>query len=304
MIQKIVKEIPSADGIHTIRGIMYVPEQPKGILQIAHGMVEHIARYDAFMTFIAENGYIACGHDHLGHGKTARDASELGFIAENNGHHLLCEDVYAFGKVIRADYPHLKLVLMGHSMGSFIVRNTVAVHPDACDALIIMGTGGPNPISGFGIALATVIGKLFGARHVSKLLHTAAFGSYNKRFGKGNPMAWLSRDPEELRKHDADPFCMFPFTVCAMRDLIRLQAIANRREWFETIRKNLPILIVSGAQDPVGNYGKGVEAVYRALITEGVTDVTRKLYPDMRHEILNEFDRETVYQDILNFINL
>jgi alpha-beta hydrolase superfamily lysophospholipase len=97
---------------------------------------------------------------------------------------------------------------------------------------------------------------------------------------------------------------MFPFTVCAMRDLIRLQAIANKKEWFAKIRKNLSVLIVSGAEDPVGNYGKGVEAVYRALIAEGVTDVTRKLYPDMRHEILNEFDRETVYQDILNFINL
>lgn len=303
MIQKLIKEVPSTDGIHTLRGLVYVPEHPKGILQISHGMVEHIARYDAFMTFIAENGYIVCGNDHLGHGKTANDASELGFIAEKDGHLLLCEDIYAFGQAIRKDYPGLKHILMGHSMGSFIVRNTVVTHPDACDALIIMGTGGPNPISGIGIALTVIIQKLFGAKHISKLIHFAAFGSYNKRIGKGNPMAWLSRDPEELRKHDEDPFCMFPFTVCAMGDLIRLQDIANRKEWFANIRKNLSILIVSGGEDPVGNYGKGVETVYRSLIAEGVTDVIRKVYPDMRHEILNEFDRETVFRDILSFLN-
>ncbi len=304
MIRKLTKEIPSADGAHTISGLVYVPENPKGILQIAHGMIEHIARYDAFMTFIAENGYIVCGHDHLGHGKTVRDASELGFIAEKDGHLLLCEDVYAFGQAIGKDYPHLKRILLGHSMGSFIARNTVASHPDAYDALIVMGTGGPNPISGFGIALTTVIQKLFGARHISRLVHFAAFGSYNKRIGKGNPMAWLSRDPEELQKHDDDPFCTFDFTVCAMRDLIRLQAIANHKDWFASIRKDLPILIVSGAEDPVGNYGKGIETVYRALIAEGVTDVTRKLYHGMRHEILNEFDREIVYRDILAFLEI
>ena len=304
MIKKQIKEIPSSDGIHTLKGIVYVPENPKGIFQIAHGMIEHIARYDAFMTFLAENGYIACGHDHLGHGKTARDPSEFGFIAEKEGDLLLCEDTYAFGQAVRKDYPDLKHVLMGHSMGSFITRNTVVMHPDACDALILMGTGGPNPISGIGLALTTIIRKIFGARHVSSLVRAAAFGSYNKRTQKENPAAWLSRDPEELRKHDEDPFCTFDFTVCAMHDLIRLQAIANHKKWFETIRKDLPILIVSGAEDPVGNYGKGIETVYRALIAEGVTDVSRKLYPDMRHEILNEFGRETVYQDILSFVNL
>lgn len=303
MIRKLTKEIPSSDGIHTLRGIVYLPDEPKGILQIAHGMVEHIARYDAFMTYIAENGYIVCGHDHLGHGKTAENDSELGFIAEKNGHLTVCEDVYRFGNAVKAEYPHLKHILLGHSMGSFIARNTAFSHPDACDALVIMGTGGPNPLSRIGLLLTSLIGKLFGQKHISKLVYTVAFCSYNKRTASKNPMAWLSRDENELKKHDGDPFCMFHFSVSAMHDLISLQDIANKKEWFSGIRKDLPILIVSGTEDPVGSYGKGVETVYSRLIAEGVTDVTRILYPDMRHEILNEFDRETVYADILKFIN-
>lgn len=303
MIRKIRKELPSSDGIHTLRGLLYLPEEPpKGILQISHGMVEHIERYDAFMTYIAENGFIACGNDHLGHGRTAENDEELGFIAEKNGHHTVCEDVYLFGKAVKEEYPHIKHILLGHSMGSFIVRNTVLMHPDTCDALILMGTGGPNPLSGFGLALTSLIGKLFGAKHVSKLAYTAAFSSYNKRTNSKHPMAWLSRDEEELKKHDADQFCTFRFTVSAMHDLISLQAEANQRRWFAKLRKDLPILIVSGAEDPVGNYGKGIETVYTRLLEEGVTDVTRILYPDMRHEILNEFDRETAYADILSFL--
>ncbi len=302
MIRKFKKEIPSSDGIHTLRGIVYLPDEPKGILQISHGMVEHIERYDAFMSYIAENGFIACGHDHLGHGKTAEHDGELGFIAKKDGHLTVCEDLYRFANAVKADYPHLKHVLLGHSMGSFIARNTVEMHPDVCDALIIMGTGGPNPLSRFGLMLTGIIRKLFGEKHISKLAYAAAFGSYNKRIKSKNPMAWLSRDEEELTKHDADKFCMFRFTVSAMHDLIALQAIANRPEWFASVRKDMPILIVSGAEDPVGNYGKGVETVYAKLIAEGVTDVTRTLYPDMRHEILNEFGREHAYEDILFFL--
>lgn len=302
-MQKIPKEIPSADGIHTLRGIVYLPEEPKGILQITHGMAEHIARYDAFMTYLAENGWIACGHDHLGHGKTAQSKEELGFFAEKNGDLLVCEDTFAFGKAVKEAFPSLPLVLLGHSMGSFIVRRTVQLYPEVCDALIIMGTGGKNPLSPFGNATASLIRTARGAKHVSKLVNHVAFSSYNNRIESEKEFAWLSRDEKEIEKHDADPLCTFPFTVSAMRDLIRLQALVNRKSWYADIPKELPIFIVSGAEDPVGNYGKGVEEVYSSLLAEGVTDVTRKIYPDMRHEILNELGRETVYEDILSFLS-
>ncbi len=302
-MKKIQKEIPSSDGIHTLIGIVYLPEEPKGIVQIVHGMAEHIGRYDAFMSYLAENGWIVCGHDHLGHGKTAENKDELGFFADKNGDLLICEDAFAFGNAVKEDYPSLPLILLGHSMGSFIVRQTVRLHPEACDSLIIMGTGGKNPLSAAGLGVAALTKTLRGSKHISKLVNYVAFSSYNKRTGSENFYAWLSRDEKEIEKHNADPFCTFFFTVSAMRDLIRLQSLVNQKSWYANIRKDLPILIVSGAEDPVGNYGKGVEEVYSSLIAEGVTDVTRKLYPGMRHEILNEIERETVYEDILSFIS-
>ena len=302
MIQTVKKEILSSDGIHTLCGIVLVPEHPKGIFQIAHGMIEHIGRYEALMTYLAENGFIVCGHDHLGHGRTGETDGSFGYFAEKDGYRLVCEDVYLFGNAVKEDYPDLPLVLMGHSMGSFIARCTARSHPDACDALIIMGTSGKNPLSSIGLLISRLIRKIKGEKYVSKFVLWVAFSSYNKRTEGNHPFAWTSRDEKELEKRDADPFCNFPFTVSAMCDLILLQSLCNKKDWFMNIRKDLPILIVSGEQDPVGNYGKGVEEVYVSLIAEGVTDVFRKLYPEMRHEILNEFGREDVWTDILEFL--
>ena len=303
-MQKIPKEIPSSDGVHTLRGMLYLPEEPKAVVQIVHGMAEHIGRYDAFMTYLAENGCIVCGHDHLGHGKTAENDDELGFFASKNGDALVCEDTLAFGKAVKEEYPDLPLILLGHSMGSFIARRTVHLHPEACDALIIMGTGGKNPLSAIGLGISSLIKATRGEKYISKLVLSVAFSTYNKRTGgEKYSFDWLTCDEKEIEKHDADKFCTFLFTVSAMRDLIRLQSLANSKAWYAEIRKDLPIFIVSGAEDPVGNYGKGVEEVYASLIAEGVTDVTRKIYPAMRHEILNEVNRQTVYEDILSFIS-
>ena len=303
MIQKIQKDILSTDGVHTLRGVVFVPEEPRAILQIAHGMTEHIGRYEPFMTYLAENGFVVCGHDHLGHGRTAETDGDFGYFTEKDGYRTVCEDVYSFGCAVKADHPDLPFFLMGHSMGSFIARLTARMHPDVCRALIVMGTSGKNPLSLPGLILSRAIRKIRGERFVSKFVLSVAFSSYNKRMESRHPFAWLTRDEEELEKRDGDPFCEFSFTVAAMCDLILLQSLSNRRDWFAGIRKDLPILLVSGDMDPVGNYGKGVEEVYAALIAEGVTDVSRKLYPDMRHEILNEIGREVLWKDILDFLS-
>ena len=303
MIQRITKEIPSSDGKHTLRGVVLVPDRPMGILQIAHGMTEHIGRYEPFMQFMAQNGFIVCGHDHLGHGKTAETQSELGYFAKKDGHLLLCEDVFLFGGAMREDYPGLPLILLGHSMGSFIARRTVRLHPEACDALIIMGTSGKNPLSFPGLLVSRIIRSIRGEKYISPFVLHVAFSSYNKYMDSDHPFAWLTRDKKDLEKRDADPLCNFLFTVSAMCDLILLQSLCNKRDWFRHVRKDLPILIVSGERDPVGNYGKGVEEVYRLLLAEGVTDVSRKLYPEMRHEILNEIGKEEVYRDIFDFLS-
>ena len=302
MIQKIKKEIPSSDGVHVLRGFALVPEEPRGIVQIAHGMTDHIGRYEAFMRYLADNGFIACGHDHLGHGTTAESKSEHGYFAKKDGYKLLYEDVYRFGEAVKKDYPDLPLILLGHSMGSFIVRGTVCRHPDACDALIVMGTSGKNPLAFPGLAVSRLIRKIRGEKFISKFVLDVAFSSYNKYMESDHPFAWLTRDESELEKHDADPFCAFSFTVSAMCDLILLQSLCNKRRWFQSVPKALPVLVVSGENDPVGNYGGGVREVYRRLLNAGVKDVSLKLYPDMRHEILNELGKETVWEDILRFL--
>ena len=304
MIQKIKKEILSSDGVHTLRGFALVPENPKGIFQIAHGMTEHIGRYEAFMRYLTDHGFIACGYDHLGHGTTAESESEHGYFAKKDGHKLLCEDVVLFGSAMKKDYPDLPLILLGHSMGSFIVRMAVRKHPNACDALIIMGTSGKNPLAFPGLAVSRLIRNIRGEKFISKVVLGVAFSSYNKYMESDHPFAWLTRDKEELKKRDSDPFCAFAFTVSAMCDLILLQSRCNKRDWFRSVPKDLPILLISGENDPVGNYGKGVREVARSLQRAGVKDVCLKLYPDMRHEILNELGKETVWEDILRYLRL
>lgn len=298
-------KIPSTDGIHTLCGVLYYPctEIPRGILQIAHGMAEHIERYDDFMHAVSDAGFIVCGHDHLGHGKTAENESEYGYFAKKDGWRTVVNDVRAFGNAIAQQYPGLPHFLLGHSMGSFLARAAAAIYPKDYNALIIMGTGGPNPLSTIGLGLTSVIKRIKGEKHVSKLTLGLTFGAYNKRTESKDPYAWLTCDEALLRKHNEDPLCLFPFTVSAMNDLIAVQKAVNQPSWYQKIPKALPILIVSGEEDPVGAYGKGVTEVYEGLLKEGCADVTYNLYPNMRHEILNEIGKEAVYADIISFLN-
>ena len=294
---------PSTDGIHDLAGKVYFPDKsPVGILHVLHGMTEHIARYDTFMREMAEAGYITCGYDHLGHGNTAADPSELGFIAEKGGDDLLLRDVKAFSDAVRGEYgKDLPYVLMGHSMGSFIARLAAEKYVKP-HKLIIMGTGGPNPIAGVGLLLIGIIKACKGPRHISPFIDNMAFGGYNKRFGEdAHPKAWLTKDAAVRDAYMADPFCTFPFTISAMGDLIRLTKNANRGAWFKSLPQGLPILLVSGRDDPVGDFGKGVETVCAKLQKAG-HPVTCRLYSGYRHEILNDACHDRVVADILDFL--
>lgn len=303
MIKVIDKEVLSSDKIHQLKGKIYIPEgTARGLFHVVHGMTEHIARYDAFMRRIAEEGYIVFGYDHLGHGKTAVDDSELGFIAHEKGWERLIDDVFVFGNEIRKIMgDSIPFILMGHSMGSFIVRLTAAKY-NHYDKLIIMGTGGPNPMAGMGITAAGMIKKLRGERHISDFIYKMAFGSYNRRFADENdPYAWLSVDRANRDRYRADKFCTFRFSVSAMQDLVILNKNCNEKSWFESIDKQKPILLVSGSDDPVGEYGVGVKKVYDGLQAAGA-NVQMKLYEGCRHEILQDFKKETVTADIIRFI--
>ena len=293
----------SSDGIHQLAGTVYIPDgQPIGILHVVHGMTEHIARYEGFMREMTEAGYLVCGYDHLGHGQTANDPSELGYIAPKRGYDLLLRDIKGFSDAVRAEYGDaLPYVLMGHSMGSFVVRLATEKYVKP-DKLIIMGTGGPNPVAGMGLAVIGIIKACKGDRHISPFVENLAFGSYNKRFGEdAHPKAWLTKDASVREAYMNDPFCTFHFTVSAMGDLIRMTRACNRGAWFKSMPHDLPILLISGRDDPVGDYGKGVLKVKKRLAAAG-KKVTCRLYDGYRHEILNDACYDRVVQDIQDFL--
>ncbi len=299
-------KVLSCDGIHNLSGFVYLPEgEARGFFHIVHGMTEYIERYDRIMSELANEGYICFGYDHLGHGKTVNDKSELGFIAKKDGWDLLCRDVKVFSDAVRAEFdPDGKLpyYLMGHSMGSFISRLATEkyVRPNK---LIIMGTGGANPAAPLGIALMSLIKLFKGEKHISPLAYKLAFGGYNTKFeGEENASAqsWLSTDLSIREKYSKDEYCTFKFTVSAMGDLMRLLKESNRGAWFKNMPR-IPILLVAGGDDPVGNYGKGVRQVEEGLKKCG-HDARCIIYEGARHEILNDFSYEDVKRDILSFL--
>lgn len=305
MVEKKVFSVASSDGIHPLSGVVYLPSgEARGLFQVVHGMTEHMARYDKFLSDVAEQGFIAFGYDHLGHGKTANGDSELGYISKERGWELLCKDVKVFSDAVRDEFgtPALPFFLMGHSMGSFVAR-LAAERFVTPDRLIVMGTAGANPAAGIGLVLIGLIKQFRGDKHISPLVDNIAFGSYNKRFGGDDPSdskRWLTTDKTVRLAYYTDPYCMFKFTVSAMGDLIRLIKYSNNASWYKNLPDGIPILLVSGEDDPVGNYGKGVREVETKLKRQG-KNVTCKLYAGARHEILNDFTYDAVKADILAF---
>ncbi len=303
-IKKSILHVPSTDGIHTLSGVVFAPKEPRGILHVVHGMAEHIGRYESFMRTVAETGFAVCGYDNLGHGKTAGE-EEYGFIADKDGYDCLARDVLAFSNRVRADFPDLEYNLMGHSMGSFIVRLACEryVKPKR---LVVMGTGGKNPMSGVGLVVIGLEKRIHGAKYVSTFVDKLTFGSYNDRFksrGERDELSWLTKDSAERDKYRSDPACGFKFTLGAMEDLVRLNRLVNRDEWFrEMAASDVKVLLLSGEDDPVGGYGSGVSQVYVGLKKAGA-DAQVKLYPNCRHEILNDDVRVEVTEEILRFIS-
>ena len=295
---------PSADGKNTVAAYIFTPAagEIKAVLQLCHGMCEYILRYEPLAEYLCANGVAFAGNDHLGHGETAACADDLGYTVDAG---YMVEDVRALTSILKerfgADTP---FVFAGHSMGSFIARTYLSRYGrEGIAAAVIIGTAGPGAPTGAGKTLAKLIGILRGDRHRSKLLRTIAFGSYTKRCPKGSPAAaWISRDEELVARYEADPFCNYLFTVRGYIDLFTLLGGVSKKSWADTVPKDLPILLMAGEEDPVGAYGRGVRAVCDRLLAAGVGDVTLKLYPGDRHEIHNEPDRQTVFADLLAFV--
>ena len=276
----------------------------RAVLQIVHGLVEYIERYSAFASFLCDRGVAVVGHDHPGHGKTARIKDDLGHIDMKSGSSLLVDCTERVAEYIRESYPGLPRYILGHSMGSFVVRRYMTLYSKDLAGAVVMGTGTPpTPVLFAGRIMASIVGAFKGERHPSNFLKNLSFSGYNSRFPKEEgPNAWLSRNLAEVKKYDSDPLCGYTFTAGGFRTLYDTLYSLARKNDHENIKKDLRVLIVSGADDPVGSYGKGPSDLCRLYGDLGLTDVSLKLYAGGRHEILNEVNREQVCLDIFDWI--
>jgi len=296
--------LKSTDGHTNVHGYWWKPDgDVKAVLQITHGMMEHIDRYDRFAAWLTERGVAVIGHDHLGHGKTGA-VTDLSFFGEKKGNVYLVQDVFRVTKVMKLEYPDVPHVLMGHSMGSFIARRYLTVHGRQLDGVIFMGTGGqPLALAVLGKLVAMVTGLIRGKRYRSSLLKKMVLGTYNLAFRPNRTSCdWLSRDDAEVDAFLQDPYCDVSFTCQAYVDFFNILIDLGLKRQFENIPKAMPVLLISGAKDPVGDFGKGVEKVYRQFEELELESIAMKLYPDARHEILNEWNREEVFEDIWQWI--
>lgn len=296
--------IPSKSGVADVFARCWLPSDgPKAIFQIAHGMAEHGERYEDFAKYLCEKGFAVLINDHVGHGKSIRSDDDIGYFGESNGWDAFVEDQRAFTELIKAEYPDIPVIFFGHSMGSFIAREYILRYgtDERIKAAVFCGSSGKNPASAIAIKLADTIAKVKGSKHKSNFINKMAFGPYNKKTENRTPFDWLTSDNAEVDKYIADKYCGYLFTAVGYRDLFTILTKVSGKDWYNGVNEKLPMLLIAGEDDPVGLYGKGIKQIYNDLLAAGKKDVTIKLYPGMRHEILNEVDRIQPYEYIASW---
>ena len=269
-------------------------DNPKGIVQIVHGMVEHGARYDAFARFLNANGYLVVADDHRGHGNT--DPDTLGYCAGNMFADTV-RDEAALTDYYKAKYPNLKYFLLGFSYGSFLAQSYIGIYGDKLDGAVVAGS---NHKKDFEVYLGSVVAASSGAKKKAKLIEKLSFGAYEKKFADH---VWLSNDKENNLAYKNDPYCSFTCTNRFYRDFFKGLKSLYTKKYRHGLQKDLPVLLVSGAQDPVGNMGKGVKKLYKFYTEKaGMKNVTLKLFENSRHEFLNEKEnRDEKWGTVLGF---
>lgn len=296
---------PSRDGQTQIHAIEWIPEGAvKAVLQISHGMVEYIDRYDEFASYLCDRSFYVVGQDHLGHGESVANDELHGYFHETQGNEHVIGDIHKLRQLTTEKYPNVPYFLLGHSMGSFLTRQYITMYGNGLAGVIIMGTGNqPLILVKAGKLLCRLVAAFKGWTYQSEFINNMAFGGYNKKFQPARTsMDWLSRNTENVDKYLKDPWCTFTFTVNAYYHMFRGMEQLLKQENFKKIPRELPIFFVAGKDDPVGDFGKGVVAVYQKYKKE-FSDVSLKLYERDRHEILNEIDRKKIFRDIYAWLD-
>ena len=296
---------PSKDELTQIHTIEWIPEgEVRGVLQIAHGMIEFIDRYDQFAQFMADNGFYVVGNDHLGHGQSVTDESQLGYFAKHNGNFTVLGDMQQLREDTEKKYPDVPYFILGHSMGSFLVREFIEKYGEGLKGAIVMGTAvQPMATLDMGIAMTAVLQQARGGHYRSEMINNMGLGTYNESFEPARTKCdWLTKDEAIVDKYVANPLNQFVFTVNGYYNMFRGMRYSQRQVNLDKIPKELPILVISGGNDPVGEFGKAPRMLVETYRKTGIQDVTLKLYPGDRHEILNELDKDVVDQDLLEWI--
>ncbi len=309
----------SRDNTSTVRALMWEPDEvasggeaPRGLVQIVHGMSEHVERYEGFASFLCDQGFAVCANDHIGHGKTVARAEDLGHMPLETGEDVLIADVQTLRELAlerlstQCDMrvSGIPYVIFGHSMGSFITRVFLTRHAFGVRAAVLCGTGHQaRALSGAGRALTRSLAKKHGERYVSALVDGLGAGAYGKAIKDAKTdVDWLATDPEVVAEYQRDPLCGQPFTVGAYHTLTSLVSDATDARLAKRVPHALPLLFIAGDQDPVGECGAGVHRAAEMYRRAGVERVCEKLYPGMRHEILNEPVKDDVHRDVLTWL--
>ena len=296
---------PSADGITQIHAIEWKPEGPvKGILQIAHGMQEFIDRYASFASFLCDQGFLVVGNDHLGHGASVASEDRYSYFAEQNGNRAVIADMRELHRRTQEAWPGLPFFLLGHSMGSFLARQYICLYGQFLDGAIISGTAYfPEAKLNGAMIMCRLIALFKGWKYPSPLMTALSMGSFNKKFEPARTRVdWLTRDEQIVDAYRHDSRTHHMFTLNAWYNMFTGLKYLNVRANLEKMPKTLPVLFIAGQMDPVGDFGTGVKKVYAQIKGLGMKDVTCKLYPNDRHEVLNELDRQQVWQDVRDWL--
>ena len=305
---KTIFTFPSKDGRTNIHAVQWVPDdgQFDAILQITHGMVEFIERYTPFAEYLIQNRFMVVGHDHLGHGDSVVSKEDWGYFAPGDPSSLLVEDMHQLRKIIQEKHPGTPYFMLGHSMGSYLLRRYLSVHGEGLNGAIIMGTGYVEPSTArMGSRVASALATLKGWRHRSMMVSSLAFGKSYQQYdmtGKDPSRSWLTKDVKIVKWYYNEPRCTYLFTLNGYKGLFDTVSYTCQQENVNRIPKDLPVFIVSGGKDPVGDAGTGVKKVNAMFQEAGIKDLSMKLYPDDYHEILNELDKQTVFSDLLQWM--